>query len=290
MPRDVKTTGIRGGDLAPGFSPVVVAPTYNNGRTLRSIVQRIQAHHLPLIVVNDGSTDETPQILKRLQLTADPGACTAYLAHRRNLGKAAALYTGFRAARRLGYTHAVTIDTDGQHDPHQLPQLVHLSRRCPTALVIGVRDPRLDGYPRRSLLGRQLSNLMIRLESGVRVLDSQCGMRVYPLALIERVRCRTGRFNFETEVVTRWAWSGYRVIETPITSRYLPPGQRVSHFRPWSDTIRSVAMHVRLVCQAPLQRRQSRRIGRRFGEPHRGDSARPSQNLGTHPHVTANPP
>ena len=156
------------GNTKPLFSPVVVAPTYNNDRTLRDILTRILTTGLPLVVVNDGATDQTGQVIAEIGATPRWGRQVTAMSHQRNQGKAAALRTGFGAARRMGHTHAVTIDTDGQHDPEQIPSLVCQARRDPSALVIGVRDERIAGYPKRSLMGRRLSNLMIRIESGVR--------------------------------------------------------------------------------------------------------------------------
>src|SRR5688572_3570429 len=95
------------------FNPVVVAPTYDNARTLGDVVRGVAALGLPIIVVNDGSTDSTPELLAGLG--RDPGVTV--LTHPRNRGKAAALCTGFAAAAEAGFTHAISIDTDGQHDP-----------------------------------------------------------------------------------------------------------------------------------------------------------------------------
>ena len=233
------------------FNPVVVAPTYDNARTLGGVVRGVTALGLPLIVVNDGSTDDTAAALAAAVAAGGPGAVTV-LTHPRNRGKAAALCTAFAAAAKAGHTHAVTIDTDGQHDPGEVAALVARARREPAALVLGSRDEAAAGYPAKSRLGRRLSNLFIRMESGLRVEDSQCGMRVYPLGLVGAVRCGAGRFGFETEVVTRAGWAGCPVVEVPVACRYLPPGERVSHLHPFLDTLRAVAMHARLLGRALL--------------------------------------
>jgi uncharacterized protein (DUF2062 family) len=229
-------------------NPVVVAPTYNNARTLGDLVRGVRALGLPLIVVDDGSTDATAGLLADL---AREGGVTV-LTHPRNRGKAAALRSGFAAARAAGYTHVVSIDTDDQHDPAEVPKLLDRARREPAALVLGLRDDGAPNYPRKSRLGRRLSNLFIRMESGLRVEDSQCGLRVYPLGLVAAVRCRAGRFGFETEFVTRAAWAGCPVVEVPVACHYLPPGERVSHLNPLLDTLRAMAMHARLLGRALL--------------------------------------
>jgi glycosyltransferase involved in cell wall biosynthesis len=227
------------------FHPVVIAPTYNNAGTLSDVIARVQALGLPLIVVNDGSTDETAAVLKSAL------AGVTVLSHSRNRGKAAALQTGFAAAA-ASHTHALSIDTDGQHDPAEIPKLLDRARREPEAFVLGLRDESAPGYPAKSRLGRRLSNLFIQMESGLRVEDSQCGMRVYPLGLVQAVRCGAGRYGFETEIVTRAAWAGCKVIEVPLACHYLPDDARVSHLNPWLDTFRAIGMHARLLTRALL--------------------------------------
>lgn len=239
------------------LAPVVVAPTFNNVRTLLGVLDRVEAMGLPMIVVNDGSTDGTPEALAAWMREGRTVAVHR-ADHRRNRGKAAALRTGFDAASALGYTHAVTMDTDGQLDPQDIASLLSRSTSSPQALVVGVRADALEHCPRRSLIGRKLSNLAIRLESGCRVSDSQCGLRVYPLAEMKQIGCRAQRFAFESEVITRSAWAGCPIIEVPVTSRYLPRGERVSHFRPLVDSLRCVRLHARLLGRAilPLPHRQ----------------------------------
>lgn len=234
----------------PAF--VVVAPTYNNAGTLGDVVRRILATGLPLIVVNDGCTDGSAAVLEALlQEHADAGlARLTVRTHVKNRGKAAALHTGFEAAQSLGYTHAITIDTDGQHDPEQIPLLLAASQAEPRALVIGSRGASQTDAPARSLVGRRISNFLVWIECGHSVLDSQSGFRVYPLSLVRATRCTAERFAFETEVITRAVWAGAKVIETPIVSRYFAPPLRVSHFDPWLDTLRGLRMHLALLGRA----------------------------------------
>ena len=233
------------------FNPVVVAPSYNNGGTVARVLADVAGHGLPIIVVNDGSTDATAETLAgfRRQFGFER---VQVLTHDRNRGKAAALRTGFAAARAAGYTHALTIDTDGQHDAAFIPVLLDAARWSPDALVIGVRDDLHPDYPARSRVGRRLSNLFVRLECGLRVSDSQCGLRVYPLELLRAARGRAGRFDYETEIITRTGWAGGRILEVPISTVYLPPGERVSHYRPWRDSLRGIALHARLLGRALL--------------------------------------
>jgi uncharacterized protein (DUF2062 family) len=233
---------------SPPFSPAVVAPTYDNARTLAAVVTCVTELGLHVFVVNDGSTDDTAMVLA--QLAQNP--LITVITHEINRGKAAALLSGFAAAEAAGHSHAVTIDTDGQLDPEQIPTLLAVARDEPDAFVIGTRDVTAADYPGRSRLGRRVSNLLVRWESGLHVSDSQCGFRVYPLRMMREINCRAGRYGFETEVLTRAAWAGYDVREVPVTCSYLPHGQRVSHFQPWRDSFRAVGMHTRLHSQALL--------------------------------------
>jgi uncharacterized protein (DUF2062 family) len=233
---------------AKPFRPVVVAPTYNNAATLPAVLAGLAGLDLPVVVVNDGSTDGTNAVLSAWA-AADPAARAA-LTHPRNRGKAAALRTAFAHVAAAGHTHAVTIDTDGQLSPADVAPLLVRARDRPTALVLGTRDARAAGYPRRSRLGRWASNRLVWLESGQVVSDSQCGLRVYPLAFATIARAVAEWFGYETEIITRAAWAGVPVLQVPVSCRYLPSGERVSHFRPVIDSVRALAMHARLISAA----------------------------------------
>ncbi len=235
------------------FRPVALLPTYNNAGTLDAVIRSVLGTSLPVIVVNDGATDDTPRVLE-----AWAGRITV-IVHQPNRGKGAALRTGFAAARELGYTHAVTIDTDGQHSVADLPSLLSLAKANPGALIIGARDFAIENYPAKNRLGRRLSNLAIRLESGARVRDCQSGYRIYPLAVAAQLPVTADRFGFEVEIITRAAWAGCSILETPIACTYETGAARVSHFRPGLDTWRSLRMHARLLA---LSCRPSRRVPR----------------------------
>ncbi|QOV91469.1 DUF2062 domain-containing protein [Humisphaera borealis] len=228
------------------FKPVVIAPTYNNAGTLLDVLRRVDAQGVAVIAVNDGSTDSTAAILE--QWLDHPGNLPRHIeTHEKNRGKAAALRTGFELAKKLGFTHALSIDTDGQLSPEQIPQMFELARANPESLVLGVRDASAADYPWRSRLGRRSANLLIYMESGLRVADSQCGLRVYPLAMPELLKCRAGRYGFETEIIVRAGWAGRSIAEMPALCTYFAGERRVSHFRPWVDSMRAAFMHARLV-------------------------------------------
>ena len=236
----------------PEFLPIVVLPTYHNERTLAGVVRRVRAGGRPCLIVDDGCQDNTPLILKDLiaEANRDGGPAVYTYKHTQNLGKAAALNHGFREVADRGFTHAITVDTDGQHDPEEIPRLEEAAKAAPDALVMGEREDKVDGgTPWNSLVGRKFSNGLIWFGGGLTVKDSQTGFRVYPVKMAETLRCRVQRFGFETEILVRLGRAGGRVVRVPITSRYLPAGERVSHFRPWLDSARWVVMHCLLTAE-----------------------------------------
>lgn len=236
---------------------VIVAPTFNNAGTVGGVLRAASALGVPVIAVNDGSTDRTDEALAawETEINSDGrAAARAVRRHTFNRGKAAALGTGFETARAMGFTHAATIDTDGQHDPADLVGLMRAANAAPAALVLGARPVVGGEYPWRSRFGRSFSNWTVRVESGVRVLDSQSGMRVYPLDRVREISCAFGRYGFETEVLTRAVWAGIPLIEVPIRCIYTVPGGRVTHFRAVRDSASAVGMHARLIAESLLRR------------------------------------
>jgi len=231
------------------FNPVVILPTYHNERTLMDVARRVRAGGWPCIIVDDGCQDRTPLVIRDLQAEAkrDGGPSITTVKHTQNLGKAAALMTGFAEAQVQGYSHAVTVDTDGQHDPEEIPRLMEAAKANPDALVLGERAAQVEGgTPWKSLIGRKFSNGLIQFGGGLKVTDSQTGFRVYPVTMAQVLHCRVQRFGFETEILVRLGRAGGRVVRVPITSRYFPKELRVSHFRPWLDSLRWIRMHVNL--------------------------------------------
>ena len=198
------------------------------------MLARIEAVGVPIIVVNDGSNDGTADALCEWQAAQHPAPAWVET-HPRNRGKAAALRTGFSKADAEGFSHAVTIDMDGQLDPEQIPELLREAKSNRSALVLGRRSDLLVGLPRANRFAWWLSALGIWLNTGRRVPDSQCGLRVYPLALIRVMRCRARRYGFEAESVIRAAWSGAALVEVPVECHYPPKHERVSHFNAWLD-------------------------------------------------------
>jgi uncharacterized protein (DUF2062 family) len=247
---------------------VVVSPTYNHGRLLAGVLEGLKACGLVVIVVDDGSMDETPAVLEAWR-AGDP-KWRRVVRLEQNGGKAAALLAGFSRAKALGFTHALTIDSDGQHDPADLPRLMDAANLEPGALVIGMRPIRMAGCPLGSTLGRIISNHFVWVASGVRVNDSQSGLRCYPLEVVGALGVRAGRYGFETEVVTRAGWAGVPVREVPIQCTYEVPGGRVTHFRKVGDSWAAAKMHAHLVGRSLLPGNPVARLGSEASEVRTG--------------------
>jgi glycosyltransferase involved in cell wall biosynthesis len=218
----------------------VIIPTYNNAGTLAKVIEDVSAYTGNIIVVNDGSTDSTPEILKSY-----PGVQS--LSYSDNKGKGWALRKGFELARRAGYHHAITIDSDGQHFAKDLPLFLEKVQRIPDAIVIGARNMDQEGVPGKSSFGHKFSNFWFWVETGISAPDTQSGYRLYPLLLLEDIRFTTRKYEFEIEVLVRAAWRGIRVESVPVSVYYAPIETRISHFRPVKDFSRISVLNTVLV-------------------------------------------
>ena len=214
----------------------IVVPTYNNRKTVLDIVRKVRAIAECVIVVDDGCTDDTAELLQD-----EP---VIYLRHKRNRGKGMALRTGFKKAHELGYHHAVTIDSDGQHFPAEIPRLVTASQSNPDAVIIGVRDMSGKHVPGASSFGRMFSNYWLKVATGTDVGDTQSGFRIYPLNHIMRIKCLTRRFTYECESIIRLAWGGCPILNVPVPVYYPPKAERVTHFKPFIDNVRFTILYL----------------------------------------------
>jgi flavin-dependent dehydrogenase len=208
---------------------LVLIPVFNEAATIGDIVERARLHG-PVLVVDDGSTDATAA------RAAAAGAEVVTLEARR--GKGAALRRGFAEARRRGVARVVTLDGDGQHEPDEIPRLLKVATEEPAALVIGGRLTGLTESPGRVIPAARLAALrvagfFIDWLSGVAVLDTQSGFRVYPASLLAAVSPRRGGFVLETEMLLRAADRGVTIREVPVTPIHFE--DRRSRFRPARD-------------------------------------------------------
>jgi glycosyltransferase involved in cell wall biosynthesis len=217
----------------------VLVPTYNNEKTLRRVIGGILHYTNNIIIVNDGSTDSTPFILQDY-----PEIRIIHLPE--NKGKGNALKTGFRVAEKIGYSYAITIDSDGQHYPDDIPVFVEaLLKESQDVLLIGNRNMAQDGIPKKSSFGNRFSNFWFWFETGIKLEDTQSGFRLYPLHKISR-KYFTPKFEFEIEIIVRTAWRHVPVKNVPVKVLY-DPAERVSHFRPFKDFTRISILNTILV-------------------------------------------
>ncbi|CAG36581.1 DUF2062 domain-containing protein [Desulfotalea psychrophila] len=230
---------------------LIVIPLYNHGTSVAAVATRALETGLPVLVVDDGSTDSGLQSLK--------GQGCATLRLTENRGKGAAIKTGASYALENGYQAIVTVDADGQHSPLEIPLLVAEANRGPwPAIIIGAREMIQDTVPRSSHFGKAFSNFWVRLECGCELADTQSGMRLYPVEEILALDLPHCCYDFEIEVLVKSVWSGLEVRDVPVSVHYPPADERVSHFRKGLDNWRLTKLHTTLVCRRllPLPHKQ----------------------------------
>ncbi len=220
----------------------LVIPVFNHALTLGRVVREAKAH-FPLIVINDGSSDGAADIL-------DAEADIHVVTFSRNEGKGAALRAGFDRAESLGFTHAITLDADGQHATAEIPRFAAACRARPEAFVVGARDLAKESAPRRRRISNWLSSFWVKLETGLPLIDTQCGYRGYPLAAVRRLGARGQRYAYELDVLVRAAWGGLPLLSLPVSADYAAPTSRLSHFHPWRDFAQISLLHLRFSAQA----------------------------------------
>jgi glycosyltransferase involved in cell wall biosynthesis len=218
----------------------MLVPTYNNAATLVPLLNELEAVHAVIIVVNDGSTDETEKLLSGF-----PGVQS--ISYSPNRGKGFALRKGFQAAIEKGFDYAISIDSDGQHFTKDLGQFLDKLENNPGSLIIGARNMEQSTVPGKSSFGHRFSNFWYRVETGIALPDTQSGYRLYPVSRLQKMIFFTRRFEFEIEVIVRAAWAGIPVLYVPVGVYYPPPEERVSHFRPVVDFTRISILNTVLV-------------------------------------------
>lgn len=209
----------------------VLIPTYNNATTLAGVIRDVAAYTQHIIVVNDGSTDETATILQSFPFVQ-------VISYPTNVGKGWALRQGFAFATERGYDYAITIDSDGQHFAYDLPVFMKALATKPDTILIGARNMDQPSVPGKSSFGHKFSNFWFWVETGLHSPDCQSGYRLYPLQALKKRRFLTRKFEFETEVLVTSYWKGIAIEWVPVSVYYAPPETRVSHFRPFTDFTR----------------------------------------------------
>jgi len=220
-------------------------PTHNHHSVLADVVALIRAHDLYVFIIDDGSNEQTRQVVESLH---DPE--NGVICHRlpRNGGKGVAVMTGMEIARKAGFSHAIQIDADGQHDLARIPEMLTAANGNPDALITGlpIYD---DSIPTGRKIGRWVTHVWVWIETlSFAIRDSMCGFRVYPLEQSLAIWRKEGlgkKMDFDTELMVRLFWRGVPVIHIPTKVTY--PEGNTSNFRMWKDNVLISWMHTRLV-------------------------------------------
>ncbi len=217
---------------------VVIIPTFNNAGTLKDVLSRTLAQGLPVVVVDDGCTDGTCEVLDSVIAGPDRQSPVTVLTHPHNLGKGAALKTAFRWALEKGYSYAITIDSDGQHYPEDIPEL--LKAKGERTIVVGSRTTR--GANAGGSFANRFSNFWFTAYTGIGLPDTQTGFRLYPLRDLPSLRVVGNRYEAEFSLLLFSAWKGLRLVPVQVRVNY--PKDRVTHFRPFQDFMRITLVNI----------------------------------------------
>lgn len=209
----------------------VIIPTYNNCSTIRRIVDEVLVYCDDVIVVNDGSTDGTKEIL-------EPISSIQLVSYERNRGKGHALKEGFMHALSKGFAYAITIDADGQFYAKDIPNFLKANQHHPGALIMG--DRLFDDAERTegSKFANKFSNFWFYIQTGRKLKDTQAGYRLYPIKKLKGLSLISSRYEAELELLVFASWHGIEIVALPVDVYYPPKEERVSHFRPWADFMR----------------------------------------------------
>ena len=225
------------------FRPCALIPVYNHPDFLPTLVQTLRAQNLPVILVDDGSEPSCAAVIAGLAEAEG----VEVLRHAKNSGKGAAIMSGLKKSRELGFSHALQVDADGQHHLADIPKLLAAARAQPDAIISG--QPVFDArVPKSRLYSRYITHVWVWINTlSLHIRDSMCGFRVYPVAACCELIADTDmgpRMSFDTEILVRHFWRGGTVISIPTPVTYLENG--VSHFRILEDNLRLSGMHARL--------------------------------------------
>jgi glycosyltransferase involved in cell wall biosynthesis len=213
----------------------VIIPVYNSENHIAGVIENVLQYADNLIVVDDGSTDES---LDRLSKFQKLGKSVTVVSYAKNRGKGYALKQGFKKALELGFTHAVTMDADGQHLAQDIEILQQKSMENPDALIIGSRKFDNPNMPEGNKFANNFSNFWFRVQTGIALPDTQTGFRVYPLLKMGKMRSFTNRYEAELEMLVRSAWKNIKLVPQAINVYYPPQNERLSHFRKGKDFFR----------------------------------------------------
>jgi glycosyltransferase involved in cell wall biosynthesis len=225
------------------FKPCVVIPVFNHPFKIQGLVERLLGYDLPCIIVDDGSNAACAQVLDQI---AAERAQVILLRLAQNSGKGVAVCQGLELANREGFTHALQVDADGQHDLNDVPRFLAAAQQHPNAVISGWRSYEAMPPSRRS--GRKLTDFWVCVNTLSRsIKDSMCGYRLYPLAPTMHLLARKkigARMDFDTDILVRLYWQGLAVENIP--TQILYQDDIPSHFDIIKDNVRISWMHTRL--------------------------------------------
>ena len=210
----------------------IIIPTYNNKGTIMQVIQSVAEYCDDIFVVCDGPTDGTLELVKQSAIPIN------VVEYQPNKGKGTALVTGFREALKRGFRYAITLDSDGQHYPSDIPAFVEAITEHPDALIIGSRGLKHDNMPQKNTFANKFSNFWFTVQTAQKLPDTQTGFRLYPLQKMGNMHIITSRYEAELELLVRSAWRNIKIVPIPINVYYPPQEERVSFFRPGKDFTR----------------------------------------------------
>ena len=221
----------------------IIIPTYNNAHSLADVIKDVLLYTSNVIVVNDGSTDATADILKQF-------SAIEVISYLPNKGKGIALQTGIAHAQEKGFRYAITIDSDGQHFAQDLPYFLIKIEQEPDSLLIGARNLNQENMPKKNTFGNKFSNFWVLVCTGLNLPDTQSGYRLYPIQKMKGMHFLSSKYEFEVEVLVKSSWKGIPVHSVPVQVFYAEEGKRISHFRPGRDFTRISVLNTYLVTLA----------------------------------------
>jgi glycosyltransferase involved in cell wall biosynthesis len=224
----------------------IIVPVYNHEEAITQVAVKLKAHGLPCFLVNDGSSMQCSQMLN--DCAKREASWLTLITRPENGGKGAAVLEGFKAAQLMGFSHAIQIDADGQHNADDIPRFLEAGQQHPDAMILG-RPQFDDSVPKSRLYGRRVTNFWISINTlSFAIADGMCGFRLYPLAAVNKLTGTTHhigkRMDFDIDIVVRLYWQGVEVINIPTAVHY--PSDGVSHFRLWQDNLMISKVHARL--------------------------------------------
>ena len=223
----------------------VIIPVYNHESAIVKVIEKLKPFNLPCIIVNDGSSNACTTVLQ--QIAEQESNWTVLIERQVNGGKGAAVIDGFKKALELGFSHAIQIDADGQHQFNDIPLFIEASNQHPDRLIAG--KPIFDAsVPKKRLYGRQFTNLWIWINTlSFAIADGMCGFRCYPLLAVEQLLSSGNlgqRMDFDIDIVVRLYWQGIDVVNLDTEVQY--PMDGVSHFKMLQDNILISKKHAQL--------------------------------------------